>query len=697
MLGSKAANTESHARVDKEGSRHQHIHHFLRPELLEEVWEVIMHTVEEDGLRDFRDIKVFFSGKNLKVLTKRPTLQGVWDNFFGRWDDAIDANFLDPDQVWLDVGKEVCAPPSFLWYQDAGDQKAETYLWRPCCLDAYWQWSLHGSSPRQSLRSTYQTAFLRDAVGMTLLSGRRSPSRQQGLIYSQFYTSQKEIFDAAKKFPFQDGALESLALDPKIRAGWQHAGGSQNHRPETLEKSYLGSKARCASGITGSMQKSFGTREEHRMTLTLARRLRDRLMDQGAWGREVPPSGPLPFWRIPTVTFLEVMRANINKFTTGFEYVRSLGTKGFISWEHSQAMIMFLRLLRFGSGSHQLAREIAVWWDERRSRRTGKQYYGLGFSTTVGRYGYGWLLPKIDWERFTFFEDLPGRSLFGNVPMAEAFKARWRAVREIKDDFVKVETLGRLLQRYQSSEDAQDVLLNHMVWTCIRHFRKDVFSSIRGDIRPEYRAAAIEGQFPLCKANLDKILTPGSESSDDVPRYRLASGNKMAFKELGSFVDFLWDFDDGQERKHWAQKGYRVLYERCIQIISDCCGQRTAELFTCRIKERFPLSNWIVPYPNRTVFWQHTKGHERMWLSIYQKRLDGAIEPGAAIRWTDLYKAQEGGIWEIGRTAFAVLQAIPQEPRGIVSKGMDEVKAQVERKWESYQRTQAGQEGRTPS
>jgi hypothetical protein len=73
-------------------------------------------------------------------------------------------------------------------------------------------------------------------------------------VYSQFYTSEKEISDAAKSFRFRDGALESLALDAKVRASWQKAGGSENHRQEVLEKSYLESKLRCATAIQGSLQ-----------------------------------------------------------------------------------------------------------------------------------------------------------------------------------------------------------------------------------------------------------------------------------------------------------------------------------------------------------------------------------------------------------------------------------------------------------
>ena len=678
---SKAAHTESHTRIDKTGSRHQYIHHFLYAEILKEVWDTVTSTVEEDGLQDLQDVTIFFTGKNLKALTKRQRLHNVWHDFFLRWDQAINSSYIYPDKAWLDLGKEVCAPPSFLWYQDAGNQLAMTYIWRPCCLNSYWEWSQHGYPLKKSLRKVYNTALLRDAVGMTILTPCRSPSRQQGLLYSQFYNSTKEITDAAKKFPFNDMALESLALDPNIRASWQHTGGSENHRTDTLTKSYLGSKERCSEGFAVSVQKSFGTREEHRMTWALAGRVKDHLEAMGVWDREIVPTGPSPFWCLPTATFLGFTSANINKFTSGFEYVRSLSIHDFVSWEHSQAMIAFLRLLKFGYGSHDIKREIALWWDEKRTRTTGKQVYGLGFSSTIQQYGYGWFLPKIDWERFTFLEELGGRSLFGNIHMADAFKARWRAIQEMKDDFIKVDTLGRWLRQYKSSLCVSELIIQHMRWICVRHFRKDVLSSIKESIRAEYRTEAITGGFTLCRVNLDRILVP--EKGQEVPQYRLASGNKMAYKNLVDFVNFLWDFNDGQERKHWEKKGYRVLYERCVQIIESCYGIRRAARFSSDVKGMFPLINWIVPYPNHTVFWQHTKQHERMWLSIYSGDLDSTVEVGGRLGWKAIRERQKGNSWKIGRTKLEVMQAIPVEPQGISNVGMDDIKARVLKLWES--------------
>jgi hypothetical protein len=421
---------------------------------------------------------VLANAKNLKAQTTKTTPDSAWRAFFTAWDLAIDHQYLSDEQVWIDWGKEVCAPSSLLAHQDLGERRPEMYFWRPCCLNSQYEWSLHGSPARPSLRSHYHTALLRDAVGMTLVTAARSPSRRQGLIYSQYYNKQKEIYDAAKTMPFQDPSIESLALDPHLRRSWQHVGGAETHRPATLVQSYLGSKARCHEGLTRSMQRSFGVREEHRMTLALAYRVRDRLQAMNQWDVPAPEdfTSP-PFWRFSSSTFLQFIWCNLNKFTTAFEYVHSLTTRDFVSWEHSKMMICFLRLMKFGYGSHRLRSESALWWDHK-DRPRGRTYEGLGFSQTLKQSGYAWFLDKIDWENFTFQAQVTDHTLFGNVAMAEVYRARWREVKNVQDDFLRVEQIGRWFEDYSRCRSIRHFLLEYLIWICLRHFRREVYSSI---------------------------------------------------------------------------------------------------------------------------------------------------------------------------------------------------------------------------
>jgi hypothetical protein len=58
--------------------------------------------------------------------------------------------------------------------------------------------------------------MLRDATGLTSLTPATSVLREGGLLYSQIYSSVKEVIDATKTYPFQNNTLKVMALDPHI-------------------------------------------------------------------------------------------------------------------------------------------------------------------------------------------------------------------------------------------------------------------------------------------------------------------------------------------------------------------------------------------------------------------------------------------------------------------------------------------------
>lgn len=197
---------------------------------------------------------------------------------------------------------------------------------------------------------------------------------------------------------------------------------------EMLTKSYLGSKERCLKGFAVLVQKSFSTQEEHYITQMLTQGVKDQLKAMGVQDREIVPTRPKPFQYLPTATFLGFTSANINKFTSGFKYVRSLGTQEFILQEYSQAIIAFLQLLKFRYRSHHIKREIGLQWDKKTAYKSGKQFYRLGFSSTIKQYSYRQFLLKINQEQYTFLEELGGRSLFSNIHIADMFKAYQRTI-----------------------------------------------------------------------------------------------------------------------------------------------------------------------------------------------------------------------------------------------------------------------------
>jgi len=98
---------------------------------------------------------------------------------------------------------------------------------------------------------------------MNLTPNQMNLFRRGGLIYSQLYASNEEIFDAAKTFPFDNPALEALAVDPYLTKATQMVVGGRGINLGKVGQSYLRSRDRILQILQTSMGKSYGVREEH--------------------------------------------------------------------------------------------------------------------------------------------------------------------------------------------------------------------------------------------------------------------------------------------------------------------------------------------------------------------------------------------------------------------------------------------------
>jgi hypothetical protein len=85
------------------------------------------------------------------------------------------------------------------------------------------------------------------------------------------YNSVKEIYDANKCLPFANDAIEELAPDPSIRNATRNIFGSDRQDARTVEVGYLIRKQRTSHALRDARQKSYGIREEHRVTWAVPR------------------------------------------------------------------------------------------------------------------------------------------------------------------------------------------------------------------------------------------------------------------------------------------------------------------------------------------------------------------------------------------------------------------------------------------
>jgi hypothetical protein len=352
----------------------QSLGYHLQPEYLDQIWNEILEIIANTlGFSDFREPQLFLSAKGTKLQFKtspsRPTMLDAMENFQSYLDRVVDLDFIYLDRFWVDVGKEICSRVSLLPSQrrHTGDE-AQVYSWKRCCLEQYMQWMYDGKPPAATAQGQryYDQNMLYDASSLTSVTPKRSKLRDGGLIYSQFYGSVKEISDASKCFPFDNDGLEEMAIDPQIRQGARNAAGGQRKDARILERAYCASKCRTRLALLDSRKKSFGIREEHRISWLLFQGLINRLRLEERDDLEIILTEcPSYIWPMKTEVYLNYLWRTTDKFAAGFEIVLARSRRELVTWEQTKMMAMFLRCLRFVFGGHQLRRESALWWSKR--------------------------------------------------------------------------------------------------------------------------------------------------------------------------------------------------------------------------------------------------------------------------------------------------------------------------------------------
>jgi hypothetical protein len=587
-------------------AREQQLVYCLPPEPLADLWADILDATQQAGFHQFQDVTILLQAKNLKTMTKDVTWAKMVTRFDRYWAHAIDEHYTTED-VYIDVGKETCPQQGSkvgLWphsgrgdNRDLEDVPAETLLYKRCCLQARASQVEYVLSDRGSQKQVfYPFTMLRDTGSLTVETGKRSLRRAAGLLYSQFYPSIKEVFAAGNVYPFTNPAIESLALDKKLRKTWELVGGGLSHQPVALVKAYLYTKLRCHFASLGSMAKSFGIREEHRVSRGLFQAMDRHLQSRGLDEQclVTPTDDGSPYYSFTPQTVLQWVRWNINKFCVGFEMVHSFQDAHFVTWEHTRMMLMFLRCLQFSYGGG-LLRKIGGCWQDVREQPDADQpngmrrYEGLGFQRTMERCGYAWFLDKIDWHTLTFRSPHAAYMMFNNPSMQSVYRARYHQVRDVRVDFIRVDKAYQWMQEFSAIAPYLDILEVYLRELCLCAFRKDVFFHVRSTLKPECIEAALSGSIPLCYASVSDAMVEKHQ------RLRLAEGNRLAVKDIDVLFAWLWKSKDGHfERKGWNEKPYRMLFQQSFHAIKMVRGKAGARKWRQNLKRSFLGSHWVL-------------------------------------------------------------------------------------------------------
>ncbi|OBT51006.1 hypothetical protein VE04_09284 [Pseudogymnoascus sp. 24MN13] len=657
---SLASSSERYVRVIN--SRQKFITYVIGPEYLDKLWHGILTRIRKSHrFACFRQLTLFLNQKNCKLNYLKPTLTRSLQQWREHWAITTNNDFLVSKDVYVDVGKQVTSPTAQLPSQGKEPSNSETFLYRRCCLESFlkrWQTVVASASASASARAsgktsnparkdslTYQAytwATLRDASSQTVATNRQSQAYHDGYVYGQFYNVVKAPFDAAKIYVFGNDGLENIALDPAYVKGLHKAGGATAFSQEASLKSYLHSKTRAHENIASGMHKSYGIREEHRLSLTLVDEI---LMWLEAWGgalgletKPAPAPAPIPYYIIPSVDLFQFLRAQMNKHCLLFEYVLS-GTRETHSLPEFIVMVLALRALRHSYGSAPIEQEPMLYKDWWRRMGDGKPATlgGIGMAETMKAYGIGWFLPKMNWVTLRVAQPHADQLLAGNMLHHAQYQRRWRTVRDLRDVYVRLGQVEEWFTRYKigsgggagtwwdeddnessgsendmtaggsscsvSSRRKQRAWLDFLHGLNLNQFRHDIASALRRShqARPEL-------------AGDDSIPHPGPL----LPRgdgAACVTGNKGRFQTASALINFLLDSDDGEARKGWANLAYRMIYQKTREAVEEHLGKQWRWRWQTEYKLLVQLTHWVLPHANENTFLNPTKSNRSKGLT----------------------------------------------------------------------------------
>jgi hypothetical protein len=413
--------------------------------------------------------------------------------------------------------------------------------------------------------------------------------------------------------------LESIALDPDyVKTIIQNIGTGPKLSTRRLVKAYLAGKLRAHSSLRDARKRSFGVREEHRISLELWGQVLPVLIQREQEDAPSSTSAVMeqPFFIIPSNTYFGVVYGQMNKFCLGFEYVLSRTSSEFTLWEETQAASLFLRSLQRSFSTSIVQQEPALWKD-RWERQVGPDkpsttHQGLNIGTLSGRTGFGWFSPLFDWSCWRLKDQYVPLVLQENPRLLRHYQAKRASLRDKHSLFVRLQLVERWWKKYSSVAGVKLALVEYLCGLCIAEFRRDVWGFLleRKDVGREHKRHLMTADVPLCYHTLKLYLV------DKEPWF--VTGNKADVKTIPALAAYLFNEEPYavdperakgvfKDRRFWDDKAYRIIFHRCLALLNRAANREWADLLDDMVKGSVSAQNYVLPYPDPGCLFTTTK------------------------------------------------------------------------------------------
>ncbi|KAK6591298.1 hypothetical protein H4I95_12258 [Botrytis cinerea] len=165
------------------------------------------------------------------------------------------------------------------------------------------------------------------------------------------------------------------------------------------EFGYQHSKKRAHANLVDNRAKSYGIREEHRISQTMMEEIYQQWQQWDQYDDEHNINRPhLPYLYHPYQGALDFLAAQDQQILLPLR-THPFPHRQNISLPETTVMITALRALRFSYGSNLLQQESLLYKDRWEHMRDSmiECKEGLGMQDTMERCGLGWFLPKFNW------------------------------------------------------------------------------------------------------------------------------------------------------------------------------------------------------------------------------------------------------------------------------------------------------------
>jgi len=357
-----------------------------------------------------------------------------------------------------------------------------TWMWRNCCLDKVAEaFEMKGCKGSRVMTTRYNWCMTRDTGNLTITGKRRSMIRKGGLMHSQFYGMSKLQFDAMKHFPWEDGddTMAMMALDKRYQEALRSTIGGKAVDINTCRQSYNHCGRRYLLASRMNYDRSWGVREEHRMSLRLVQAINSELHCRGDPELRRRESR-FQFYVHPTRVVNAFSESVALPIASWYQETLGMAPEGMLGIDRQKLAILQCYLLKMSYGC-SLLRQYPILW-EKRIRNIGEESHvkiGLGLKDIVQKYGFGWLPGSMfNWEANSFAMGIADQFPFPIRTLEKRYQTR-RDERTMMIDILQEmdQATGRIKILVENQEK-RTFLLRWLATRVMRQYHQDIWDAL---------------------------------------------------------------------------------------------------------------------------------------------------------------------------------------------------------------------------